>query len=99
ILRPYLAKPELEYCFTTGTNSKRPYRKDSYCRAITRACERAGVERWTPRQLRHSRATLIRELYGVEAAQVILGHSSAKVTEIYAERDFKKAADIMKKIG
>ena len=99
ILRPYLKKNEHEYCFTTGPNPERPYRKDSYCRAITRGCERAGVECWSPRQLRHSRATLIRELYGVEAAQVILGHSSAKITEIYAERDFKKAADIMKAIG
>ena len=75
------------------------YTKDSYCRAIRRACEKAGVAPWTPHQLRHTTGTSIRKQYGLESAQVVLGHSGAKVTQIYAERDHAKAADIMREIG
>ena len=55
--------------------------------------------RWAPNRLRHSRATEIRKLYGLEAAQVVAGHSQADTTQIYAERDIEKAAKIMSEIG
>ncbi len=54
---------------------------------------------WAPNRLRHSRATAIREQYGLEAAQAVLGHSNADVTQIYAERDIAKAAKIMGEVG
>jgi integrase len=54
---------------------------------------------WNPNQLRHSRATIIREKFGVEAAQVVLGHSDSRVTDIYAQKNFDLAARIMKQIG
>ena len=54
---------------------------------------------WSPAQLRHTRATLLREQFGIEAAQLVLGHSDPRVTMIYAERDFAKAAEIMRQIG
>lgn len=54
---------------------------------------------WSPNQLRHTRATAIRERYGIEAAQTVLGHSDPRTTEIYAERDFAMAAKIMEEIG
>jgi integrase len=57
------------------------------------------LPRWHPNQLRHTRATDIRRTYGLEAAQVILGHAKADVTQIYAERDHALAADIMRQIG
>lgn len=72
----------------------------SYRRAIRRACTKAGVERWHPHQLRHNYATEIRRLYGLEAAQIMLGHSSALVTDaVYAERDQAKAREVAKKLG
>ena len=43
--------------------------------------------RWSPNRLRHSRGTEIRKKYGLEAAQVSLGHTKADTTQIYAERD------------
>jgi len=55
--------------------------------------------RWSPNQLRHSAATEIRKRYGLEAAQVILGHASADVTQVYAERDLQKAVEIMREVG
>lgn len=54
---------------------------------------------WSPNQLRHAAATEIRSLHGVEAAQVVLGHAHLNVTEVYAERDLLKAAEIMAKLG
>ena len=88
--------------------SKRPKRDhfdtDSYRRAIKYAiakAERNGVTipSWHPHQLRHTRATEIRRRYGVEGAQVALGHSRADVTQIYAERNFDLAARIAKETG
>jgi integrase len=75
------------------------YTKDSYNRAIRRACIKAGVTPWSPNQLRHAVASAIRRSYGIEAAQTVLGHSRADVTQVYAERDWQKAADVMRAIG
>ena len=57
------------------------------------------AHRWSPNQLRHSRATEVRKRYGAEAARVILGHSNLKTTEIYAERDMQLAAQVAKETG
>ncbi|MGP1346172.1 MAG: tyrosine-type recombinase/integrase [Phycisphaerales bacterium] len=55
--------------------------------------------RFHPHQLRHNAATALARAYGIEAAQVVLGHATLSVTGIYAERDFAKAASIMKQVG
>ena len=75
------------------------YTTHSYRRAIKRGCEKAGVESWSPNQLRHNAATIIRKEYGLEAAQIMLGHTRADVTQIYAERDREKAISIAKILG
>ena len=54
---------------------------------------------WSPNQLRHAAGTTVRRLYGLEAAQVVLGHAKADVTQVYAARDMALAAEIMGKIG
>jgi len=71
----------------------------SYRRAITYACAKAGIPHWHPHQLRHTAATLIRREHGLEAAQVILGHATADVTQIYAERNEALAKTIALKMG
>jgi integrase len=71
------------------------YTSVSYRRAIERACNKANVPRWTPHQLRHNAATAIRAEYGIEAAQLILGHASADVTQVYAETNKQKAFSII----
>jgi integrase len=55
--------------------------------------------RWSPNRLRHSAATEIRRLYGLEAAATVLGHAKADVTQIYAERDYSLAANVARQIG
>lgn len=57
------------------------------------------AHRWHPNQLRHSFATRVRKLHGLEAAQVLLGHSRADVTQVYAERNEALAAEIASSIG
>lgn len=54
---------------------------------------------WHPHQLRHNAATRLRKEFGIEAARVVLGHRSAGVTEIYAEIDHLRAADVMARVG
>jgi len=54
---------------------------------------------WHPHQLRHNYATNVRREFGLEAAQVLLGHTKADVTQIYAERDMDRAATVAAKIG
>lgn len=54
---------------------------------------------WSPNQLRHSAATEIRAKFGLEAAQVTLGHADAGVTQIYAERDADLARQVAREVG
>ena len=70
------------------------YETDTLGRAISRACKLAGIAHWSPNQLRHACATSVRSRYGLEGAQVVLGHAHARVTEIYAERDRQLARRI-----
>jgi site-specific recombinase XerD len=55
--------------------------------------------RWHPYQLRHAFATRVRKQHGLEAAQVLLGHSRADVTQVYAERNEALAVATANKIG
>ncbi len=56
-------------------------------------------QRWAPNQLRHTRGTEVRKRFGIEAAQVILGHSELTVTQIYAEADAEKGREVARAIG
>lgn len=83
------------------------YDVDSYRRAIRYAITKANKHRteadqlplWYPLQLRHSRATEIRKQFGLEAAQVALGHVHADVTQVYAERNLQAAIRIAREVG
>lgn len=75
------------------------YTTDSYAQAIKYACIRGKLQEWSPNQLRHTAATEIRKNFGLEAAQVILGHAAADVTQVYAERDALKAVEVIRQIG
>jgi integrase len=61
--------------------------------SIRRACERAGVEVWTPHQLRHAVATVIRDRRGLDASSALLGHSHVNMTEHYARLSFSRAQE------
>jgi integrase len=55
--------------------------------------------RWHPNQLRHTKATELRREAGLDAARVVLGHRSPQVTEVYAELDTARAAELMARLG
>ncbi len=75
------------------------YTTDSYRRSIHRVCLKFGIKKWSPNQIRHTAGTEVRKKYGLEAAQTVLGHASAAVTQIYAERDMALAASIARELG
>jgi len=54
---------------------------------------------WHPHQLRHSAATRLRREFGLEAAQVILGHKTLTVTQVYAEKNVEAARRVMAEVG
>ena len=75
------------------------YNRRSFRLAINRACRKAGVPPWCPLSLRHAAATAIRARFGVEAAQVVLGHARCDVTQLYAEKNLTLAQKVMAEIG
>lgn len=75
------------------------YTVESFNRAIARACRQASMPPWHANRLRHSFATRVRAEVGLEAAQVVLGHSSADVTQIYAERNLALAEKVAEAMG
>ncbi len=92
--------------------NRRRYRRDTYTKAIRRGAEKAfplpdGEDAgtwarrhwWSPNQIRHAFATETRAKYGLEAAQVLLGHATANITQVYAERDLAKGAAVAAEIG
>ncbi len=75
------------------------YTVASYGYAVRRACAKHKIESWAPNQLRHSFATRVRKEHGLEAAQVLLGHSKADVTQVYAERNEDLARRVAERVG
>jgi integrase len=57
------------------------------------------MHNWHPHQLRHAAATNLRKAYGLEPAQVILGHKTLTVTQVYAEKNVEAAMRIMAEVG
>jgi integrase len=91
------------------------YTVGSYRRAVQVGCDKAfpapaGMDddarrqwqserRWHPHQLRHTFATTVRKTFGLDAAQVTLGHATADITQIYAEKNLALAQNVAMKIG
>ncbi|HRF00405.1 MAG TPA: tyrosine-type recombinase/integrase [Pirellulaceae bacterium] len=105
LLFELLFRPGGSYVFSPREARRNPrygekYSSLTYRQAVERAQERAGVSPgWTPHQLRHARATLVREQFGLEAAQAMLGHASLEATQIYASSRFALAKRIASEIG
>jgi len=93
LLRPYLRADGK--CLFWGES----YPTTTYRNAIYRACLKAKVEPWAPNRLRHTRGSEVRKQYGLEAAQVYLGHARCDVTQVYAERDTRLGEELARKIG
>lgn len=90
------------------------YTVRAYRRAVCRASDAADawekggrivgdderlVPAWHPHQIRHSFATKVRKQHGLEASQILLGHSTLAATQFYAEKDAEMGKQIMRLIG
>lgn len=89
VLAPLLdaAPSPAAYLFPSRRKGAGHFRVESLTLALRVACRKAGVPHFSAARLRHSAATEVRAAYGLEAAQVILGHSELRTTQVYAERD------------
>lgn len=110
----YIFRPEISRAerFTVRKTKKRPkmppmirdrYSTDSYWKALEYAFRQAKakgkpIERWSPHRLRHSRATLTREAYGLEGAEAQLGNDS-EAAAIYARKSLPLAKKIALETG
>jgi len=72
---------------------------NSYARAIKRAAAAAGVEAWSPNQIRHAGATRVARVADLQTAQLMLGHADIRTTQIYAEASREKAIAAARKLG
>lgn len=88
-------KPKAKPVYTAG----KCYKRQSYTKAIARACKLAKVELWSPNRLRHNAATELRKGFGIEAARTVLGHSESDTTQCYAEFDFDTARRVIGAVG
>ena len=99
-------KTSLKYGNRPGTNRREhpmitpgeTYTLSAFCVAVKRACKRAGVPRFTPRDLRRTAATRIRSRLTKEAAKMILGHVSTDTTEIYLLDEVKESMKVAKQL-
>jgi integrase len=96
-------------------SARERYDTHSYRRAIHRACDRAfpapkgttgealeqwrSAHRWSPNRIRHTAAAETLQAFDTETAQVKLGHSNIKTTQIYAGIDISRAIRAAKKHG
>lgn len=99
VLEPLMEGDGYLFPILRGRWKGRAYSVQSYRQAVERGCVRAKVRVWSPHRLRHTAASRIRAGYGLEAAQVILGHARADVTQVYAERDVARAIGVVGEIG
>ena len=54
---------------------------------------------WHPHQARHRAATDLRKAGSLDVAKVVLGHTSIKMTQLYAEADVAAAHEVIERIG
>ena len=99
----YSARRRREKKKPRRSRRKRPprehYTDDTYRRAVQRICKEVDVPSWSPGRLRHNAGTEVRQEFGVEAAQLVLGHRKLSTTEIYAEKNREKYQEIIRSIG
>lgn len=79
--------------------AREQYDSQTFARAIARACRRAGVQPWSPYQLRHLAVTEVEVSFGVSAAKAVAGHKSYQATSIYTHGENELLLDIARKVG
>lgn len=90
LLRAFPAPPDVAEC------DRRRWRREH----PQEAREWRASRHWAPNQLRHLIATEVRRRFGLEAARIVCGHSTAATTETYyAEVHAGQAAEYLERIA
>jgi integrase len=74
------------------------YTVNTFQQTVRKTCRRLGLPPWSVLQVRHTRATEVRRLYGLEGAAASLG-DTVEAAQIYAERNRQLAERIAREIG
>lgn len=99
ILAPFLTGPPDRRVFgwpfrgAAGANRWTAVSRVEYARHVEAAARRAGVEPWTPNQLRHRRATDVHRRYESDAAAAAaLGNSPEVARQVYVDSPGERTA-------
>ena len=74
-------------------------RRNTYSNTVRAACQRTAVRPFVPHELRHTSATLIRDRFGSDAAQAVLGHAKPDMTAHDTSQTIALAVATAEKIG
>lgn len=107
VLEPYLSRQVTLPCFSPREALKQngriksgdAYGGNQYHNLVRNAARKAGVATFSVNQLRHSWATRVAELFGIEAVADGLGHANLNTALIYAEKSLKRASEVARKVG
>ena len=91
ILRRYLPEDPSRRLF--------PILRATFSNAIKLACRELKIPVFTGHWLRHNAGSRVREEHGLDAAQTVLGHANASMSELYAHLDRDKAIKIARDAG
>ena len=75
------------------------YSRAAFQQVVRRACRRAGVDAWSPNQLRHAYGTRLEDVGGIEASQKALGHAKPDTTLIYTTAAKKRMLEAVREMG
>lgn len=81
-----------------GRNPGDRYATETYDDVVRRACLRAGVEPWSPGQLRHDVLTQVEADYSREDSRCVAGHTTPSTTARYTEAA-ERAARVIARLG
>lgn len=93
ILQPLLRHDLDSPIFITTRRKGKAYKPGCYRQQVERACDRAGIPRWSVNRLRHTAGTVTRRAGGLSMAQPLLGHKTVASTQHYAEVELAKAVE------
>jgi len=96
---PAFAAEALE-CLEARPGRIWPYSPSHVTRHVAVICARAGLPRVTFHSLRHSTASiLLHEGVPIEVIRSLLGHTNAKMTQLYARPEEDRKREAMEKLG
>ncbi len=97
VVKPFLT--DSDWLFRSPARKGQSWTIGGYQHSISDSCERLAVTTWAPNQLRHNFLGRVDQIAGIQAASVMVGHSSISTTQIYVEKNLTQAAEIAARYG